>query len=209
MDDGNRVTTTEPGLTGVCVIACGALAHELVALKKRNNWHHLKIQCLPPSLHNRPEKITEALRREIEDKQREFEHIFVAFADCGTAGRIDELLEGFGVERLAGAHCYEVFAGSMAFNQLAEGEPGTFYLTDFLTRHFDRLVVRGLGLDKDPTLMPDFFGNYRRVVYLSQSESTELQALARQHAAFLGLAFEHRHTGPGGLARQLEESVGG
>ena len=191
----------------VCVIACGALAHELVALKRLNGWNHLKIQCLPATLHNRPEQIPDAIRAEIEKKRGDYEEIFVAYADCGTVGGIDEVLRVYGISRLSGAHCYEAFAGSAAFNKLADNEPGTFYLTDFLTRHFDRLVIKGLGLDADPTLLPAYFGNYKKLTYLSQSGARELLALAEQHADYLGLEFEQIHTGLENLADQFEEKV--
>src|SRR5210317_12369 len=130
------------------VIACGALAKEIVELKRLNGWSHLEIQCLPAKLHNRPEKIPGAVRAELEKRLPEFEHVFVAYADCGTGGELDKVLEEFGIERLPGAHCYDFYAGVSELAWLAADEPGTFYLTDFLTRHFDRLVQEGLGLDR-------------------------------------------------------------
>lgn len=189
------------------VIACGALAKEIVELKRLNGWSHLKIQCLPAELHNRPEKISDAVRSELVKRQEEFEHIFVAYADCGTGGELDKVLAEFGVERLPGAHCYDFYAGVSEFAALAEEEPGTFYLTDFLARHFDRLVKQGLGLDKNPQLMAAYFGNYKRLVYLSQSESKELQEAARQHAAYLGLEYVHHHTGLANIERNFGEQV--
>ena len=189
------------------VIACGALAKEIVALNKANGWDHLKIQCLPAELHNRPEKIPAAVRKEIEKNRATYENIFVAYADCGTGGALDKVLAEFGIERLPGAHCYEFFAGSSVFEQLADEEPGTFYLTDFLTRHFDRLVKKGLGLDKHPELMEAYFGNYQRLVYLSQSTSQELEIAARAHADFLGLEYMHRHTGLEPVAKNIKEQV--
>ena len=191
----------------VLVIACGALAKEVVELKRLNGWSNLQIQCLPADLHNRPEKIPGAVRAEIEKRREEFEHIFVAYADCGTGGALDKVLAEFGVERLAGAHCYEFYSGATEFAGLADEEPGTFYLTDFLTRHFDRLVKEGLGLDRHPELMATYFGNYRRLVYLSQTESTKLEQAARQHADYLGLEYQHRHTGLDPVGRNLGEHV--
>ena len=191
----------------VLIIACGALAKEVVEIKTLNGWTHIKIQCLPAELHNRPEKIPAAVKSEIEKYGSDFEHIFVAYADCGTGGQLDETLAEFGIERLPGAHCYEFFAGAATFGELAEEEPGTFYLTDFLTRHFDRLVKVGLGLDRHPELMSTYFGNYQRLVYLSQSESPKLEAQAKSHADFLGLEFMHRHTGLGHVGRNIEEQV--
>ena len=189
------------------VIACGALAKEIVALNKANGWDHLKIQCLPAELHNRPENIPAAVRKEIEKNRATYENIFVAYADCGTGGALDKVLAEFGIERLPGAHCYEFFAGSSVFEQLADEEPGTFYLTDFLTRHFDRLVKKGLGLDRHPELMEAYFGNYQRLVYLSQSTSQELEIAARAHADFLGLEYMHRHTGLEPVAKNIKEQV--
>jgi len=191
----------------VLVIACGALAREIVELKRLNNWAHLKIQCLPADLHNRPEKIPTAVRAEIEDKRGQFEQIFVAYADCGTGGLLDEVLAEYGIERLSGAHCYEFFAGAAVFKDLVEAEVGTFYLTDFLTRHFDRLIKSGLGIDEHAQLMPLYFGNYKRLVYLSQSESPELATLAEQHAIYLGLEYEQVHTGLEPVGSEILEKV--
>ena len=191
----------------VLVIACGALAKEIVELKQLNGWSHLKIQCLPADLHNRPEKIPGAVRAAIEKYRPEFDQLFVAYADCGTGGALDKVLAEFGVERLAGAHCYEFYAGAAEFAELADEEPGTFYLTDFLTRHFDRLVKKGLGLDRHPELLATYFGNYRRLVYLSQTESAELEQAARKHAAYLGLEYQHRHSGLEHVGRNIGEHV--
>ena len=191
----------------VLLIACGALGREIVQLTRLNNWDHLKIQCLPAELHNRPEKIPAAVRAEIEDKREDYDHIFVAYADCGTGGLLDKVLAEYGIDRLPGAHCYEFFAGSTAFSELADAEPGTFYLTDFLTRHFDRLVRTGLGLDKHPELMPQYFGNYNRLVYLAQSDSPELAAMAEQHASYLGLDYECVYTGLDNVGREISEKV--
>jgi hypothetical protein len=189
----------------VLLIACGALAKEIVALQKRNDWSHIKIQCLPAELHNRPEKIPAAVRATIEKHREQFEHIFVAYADCGTGGLLDQVLAEFNIERLPGAHCYEFFAGETAFAELGEAEPGTYYLTDFLTRHFDRLVKQGLGLDKHPELTTAYFGNYRRIVYLSQTKSDQLETLAEEHAQYLGLEYEHIHTGLGNVEHEIKE----
>ena len=189
----------------VLLIACGALAKEIVALQKRNDWSHMRIQCLPAELHNRPEKIPAAVRATIEEHRENFEHIFVAYADCGTGGLLDQVLAEFKIERLPGAHCYDFFAGESEFAEIAEAEPGTFYLTDFLTRHFDRLVKKGLGLDKHPELTTTYFGNYRRIVYLSQTKSDKLEALAEEHAQYLGLQYEHRHTGLGNVEHEIKE----
>ena len=196
-----------PMRSSVLLIACGALAREIVELKQLNNWTHLKIKCLPAELHNRPEKIPAAVRAEIEDKHERFEQIFVAYADCGTGGLLDKVLAEYGVERLSGAHCYESFAGSVAIRGLVEAEAGTFYLTDFLTRHFDRLIKKGLGLDRHPELLPSYFGNYMRLIYFSQTDSPDLVVLAKQHARYLGLEYQHIHTGLGNVGREIKEHV--
>lgn len=181
-------------LPGVLVIACGAIARELVRIKTLNNWDHLDIQCLPAALHNTPDEIPAAVREKIEAHAGRYQQIFVAYADCGTGGRLDRVLDEYGIERIPGAHCYEFYAGSENFHRLTEPEPGTFYLTDFLARHFERLVIRGLKLDQQPQLIPYIFNNYKRVLYLAQTESEELQTLAHKHADFLGLAYEYCFT---------------
>ncbi len=188
------------------IIACGALAHEIVALRRANAWPHLEVQCLPAELHNRPEKIPQAVRDKIRQNKGRYASMFVAYADCGTGGLLDAVLQEEGVERIPGAHCYEFFAGSAAFAELADAEPGTFYLTDFLVAHFDRLIIRGLGIDRHPELMPIYFGNYRRLVYLAQLESPDKRAAAERAAERLGLAFEYRVTGYGGLEQSLRRA---
>lgn len=183
------------------VIGCGALAVELVELTRRAGLPAMDLTCLPASLHNRPERIPGAVKARIRRARAEgYERIFVAYADCGTGGLLDVVLEAEGVARLEGAHCYEVYAGRAAFAALADAEPGTFYLTDFLVRNFDRLVVRGLGLDRHPELLPVYFGNYRRLVYLAQTDDAALTIRAEAAAQRLGLAFERRMTGLGELA---------
>ncbi len=186
-------------LSSILVIACGALAREIVALKRANRWEAMTVQCLPAELHNTPQKIPDAVRDKITSARTRFAKIFVAYGDCGTGGQLDALLAEEGVERIPGAHCYEFFAGTRQFAALAEAEPGTFYLTDFLARHFDRLVYRGLGLDRCPELAPMYFGNYRRLVYLAQTRDPDLLADAEEAARRLGLTFEYRFTGYGDL----------
>lgn len=190
------------------VVACGALAREIVALKRANGWVDLEVQCLPPELHNRPERIPEAVRGAISAAREHYRSIFVAYADCGTGGLLDAVLREEQVERLPGAHCYEFFATGPAFAALAESEPGTFYLTDFLVRHFERLVVAGLGIDRHPELAQEYFRHYRRVVYLAQVRDPESSAAARAVAARFGLHYEERLTGYGELATGLQAWVG-
>ena len=195
------------GETPVLVIACGALAREIVALKKLNGWSALDIQCLPPELHNRPERIPAAVREAIAAGRANYQRIFVAYADCGTGGRLDEVLQAEHVERLPGAHCYEFFATSAAFAALGEAEPGTFYLTDFLVRHFDRLVIAGLGIDRHPELAGEYFRNYRKLTYLVQVADPELARAARAAAGRLGLEYEEHFTGYGDLATSLASAA--
>ena len=192
---------------GTLIIACGALAQEIAALRRASGWTALDVRCLPPELHNRPERIAPAVQAKIREHRNEYRSIFVAYGDCGTGGRLDEMLRQEGVERLPGAHCYEFFAGARAFAELADAEPGTFYLTDFLTRHFERLVIRGLGIDRHPQLAQEYFRNYRKVVYLGQIRSATLLEQARRIAADLGLTFEHRHTSYGELGSHLAALV--
>jgi len=188
------------------VIACGALAREIVALRTLNNWPHMVVQCLPAELHNRPEKIPAAVRAKIQAARGRFTSIFVAYADCGTGGLMDAVLAEEGVERIPGAHCYEFFAGSAKFAELAEAELGTFYLTDFLLQHFERLIIHGLGIDKHPELLSMYFGHYKKLTYLAQVLTDEKVAAGRTAAERLGLAFETQVTGYGGLATSLEHA---
>jgi hypothetical protein len=177
------------------VIACGAIARELVQVQKLNHWDHIDFQCLPAELHNTPDRIPGEVEAVIESMKERYDDIFVAYADCGTGGLLDKMLDLHGINRLSGAHCYEFYAGSGVFEELAEEEPGTFYLTDFLVHSFDRLVKEGLGLSRHPELMPMYFGNYRRVMYLAQTDSPKLQKQARNHAEYLGLDYEFRLCG--------------
>ncbi len=180
------------------LITCGALAKEMLAILKHNNLHSMKVECLPAHLHNTPQLIPEAVRGKIQQYRDKFQHIIVLYADCGTGGQLDKVLQDEGVERIAGAHCYELFAGHQAFTDIVDAEVGTFFLTDFLAQHFDRLVWKGLGLDKNPRLVKIYFGNYTRLLYLAQSENPKARQNAEQAAEKLGLRFEIRHTGYGG-----------
>ncbi|HEV8016951.1 MAG TPA: DUF1638 domain-containing protein [Steroidobacteraceae bacterium] len=193
----------------ILVIACGALAREIAALKRANGWSTLEVRCLPAELHNRPERIAPAVRAVIEESRGRYASMFVAYADCGTRGALDAVLKEEGIERLPGAHCYEFFATAPVFAQLAEAEPGTFYLTDFLLRHYERLVVRALGLDRHPELAGEYFRNYRRLVYLSQAARPDAVEQARRIADSLGFEFEHRVTGYGVLGTRLATLVAG
>jgi hypothetical protein len=188
---------------GMLIIACGALAHEIAALRRANRWDALDVRCLPAELHNRPERIPAAVRTLIHEWRAHYRSIFVAYADCGTGGLLDQMLLEEGVERIPGAHCYEFFATAPVFAELAAAEPGTFYLTDFLLRHFDRLVMRGLGLDRHPELFSSYFGNYRKLVYLAQAPGAQSLQQARAIATQMGLEFAYRQTGYGTLESTL------
>jgi hypothetical protein len=190
------------------VIACGALAHEIAALREANGWSALDVKCLPPELHNRPERIAGAVREQIRANRALYDEIFVAYADCGTAGSLDAVLREEGVERIAGAHCYEFFATPALFAALSAAEPGTFYLTDFLLRHFERLVIRGLGIDRHPELQAVYFKNYRRLVYLAQAPDPDATGKAEAIAARLGLEYRYQSTGYGGLKESLVAFAG-
>lgn len=185
------------------IIACGALAREIVALRTANQWQHMAVQCLPADLHNRPEKIAPAVREKIRANRDAFSSIFVAYADCGTGGLLDAVLAEEGVERIPGAHCYEFYAGAEVFQALSDAELGTFYLTDFLLKHFDRLIMRGMGIDKHPQLLPVYFGNYKKLTYLAQLDNPQCREEGRLAAQRLGLAYEYRVTGYGDLASSL------
>ena len=189
------------------IVGCGALANELVALTR--HLPNVDITCLPATLHNRPGGIAGAVRDRIRRRRAGYDRVFVAYADCGTGGLLDRVIADEGVERLAGAHCYEFYAGSDAFEQMSAEEPGTFYLTDFLARNFDRLVIGGLGLDRHPELRDQYFGNYRTLVYLAQTDDATLVRAARRAARRLGLAFEHRQTGYGELATAIAAVAAG
>jgi hypothetical protein len=181
------------------VIACGALAREILALREANALDHLDVTCLPAIWHNRPEKIAPGVRRKIRAHRDQYDEILCLYGDCGTGGELDRVLAEEGVERIAGELCYAFFTGLEDFAAMQEAEIGTFDLTDFLVRHFDRFVIEGLGLDRHPELLPLYFGNYTRVVYLSQLPDERLARKAEAAAARLGLPLVVRHTGLGGL----------
>lgn len=183
------------------VIACGALARELVAVIEANRLGGLEVTCLPAILHNRPQEIPSAVRRKIRANRDRFDTILCLYGDCGTGGMLDAVLAEEGVERIDGAHCYEFYMGTPDFTALVDDEPGTFFLTDYLVRHFDRLIVKGLGLDRYPELRNDYFGNYTRVVHLAQFDDPAMTAKAQLAADRLGLAFERRFTGLGVIER--------
>ncbi len=182
------------------ILACGALARDILAQIAPARLPHIRLQCLPATLHNRPERIAPAVRAALSEAAGQYGKIFVAYADCGTGGDLDSVLAEFGVDRLPGAHCYAFFTGVDAFAAAGDADMRSFFLTDFLARSFDALVWEGLGLDRHPDLRDAYFGHYERVVFLAQTDDDDLTAMARDAAARLGLAFERRFTGYGDLA---------
>ncbi|MGZ4110725.1 MAG: DUF1638 domain-containing protein [Actinomycetota bacterium] len=211
LDDEVTFEATASASGRVLVVACGAIAREVLAVIRLNGWTHVTLQCLPGKLHNTPQRIADAVDAKLSDAEATgaYDAMFVAYGDCGSAGALDRVLVAHGVDRLPGDHCYGFFAGVDTFAAMHEDNPYTFYLTDFLCRHFDRLVVHGLKLDAHPELLPMYFGNYRRLVYLSQTDDETLVAQARAAADFLGLGFEHRRTAYGDLQPSLEAFVEG
>lgn len=207
-------TLTERGLLAeappspgrVLLIACGALAREVLALNRINGRAHFVLSCLPAALHNRPEQIPEAVRARIRAARAEgWTRIAVVYADCGTGGGLDRVCAEEGVARIPGPHCYSFFDGNAAFAARGDAEMRAFYLTDFLARQFDTLVWRGMGLDRHPDLLPMMFGHYERLIYLAQTDDPALSAKAAAAAARLGLAYERRYTGYGDLGPFLAQ----
>ena len=185
------------------IIACGALARELSEVVSINNLKHIEVECLPASYHNSPDKIPAALEERILKHSADYEQIFVGYADCGTGGKVDKVCEKFGLKRLSGSHCYEFFAGRENFANIQENNIGSFYLTDFLVKHFERLVIKALWIDKHPELLNEYFGNYTQVVYLAQTDDPKLEELAREAAKKLGLELVIKKTGYGDLEPEI------
>jgi hypothetical protein len=196
-----------PAAPKTLLITCGALAREVLAVVEANGWRHLEVTAVPAILHNRPERIPEAVRRKIRGAGDGYAQILVLYGDCGTGGLLDAMLAEEGVERIPGPHCYSFYAGEAVFDALAEARPGTFYLTDYLVRHFESLMIRGLGLDRNPELKDQYFANYTDLVYLAQSHDAALEVLARAAAGRLGLAYSYRYTGFGELGDFLTQAA--
>ncbi len=204
---------TEQGLAPtsqgrVLLIACGALAHEILALKRANGWDHLDLQCLPANLHLWPDRIPAAVEAAVAQHRAAYEQVFVVYADCGTGGLLQAKCAELGVGMVEGPHCYSFFEGNAAFAAKAEEEFTAFYLTDFLVRQFDAFVWRPMGLDRHPELRDMYFGNYTKLVYQAQTDDPALDAKARDCAARLGLDYERRLTGYGDLVPALARVAG-
>ncbi|MCR9135460.1 MAG: DUF1638 domain-containing protein [Alphaproteobacteria bacterium] len=197
-------TSTE--ISPVRVIGCGAIAREILAVCKVSKLDHVDLICLPAIWHNHPDRIAPGVREAVQQARAEgFERVYVAYADCGTGGALDRVCREEGVERIAGPHCYSFFAGNEAFAGW-EDDLDAFFLTDFLARQFDAFVTEPLGLRKHPELRDMYFGNYRKLIYLSQMEDPALQEKAKKAAEFLGLQYEYRFTGYGDLATAINEA---
>ena len=202
------VTLTEDGLPPagrgrVLLIACGALAREILALKELNGWSHLDLTCLPAKLHLYPEKITEAVTDAVDKHRADYATIFIVYADCGTGGLLEARCKELGVEMVAGPHCYSFFQGNDNFARTGDADMTAFFLTDFLVKQFDAFVWKPMGLDRHPELRDMIFGNYTKLVYQAQTENPALEAKARACAERLGLAYEYRFTGYGDLETAL------
>lgn len=192
----------------VLVIACGMIAREVLAVKDALKLDHIDLTCLPADFHYYPDRIPAAMDEAIvEARAAGYRHVFAGYADCGTGGQLDRVLERHGVERVAGPHCFAFYQGLDAFADVEDADMTTFYITDFLCRQFDAFFMRPLGLDRHPELAKDFFGNYEKVVYLAQTDDPALDAVAEDAARWLGLAYEKRRTGYGDLAPALRKAA--
>ena len=191
----------------ILIIGCGAIAHEVREIIELNNWDNVRLQCLNADLHNTPKILPAKIKESIDSNINDYSKIFLAYADCGTGGLIDLILKDYDIERLDGAHCYEFYSGSSVFEELSEKEIGTFYLTDFLVKNFDRLVVDGLGIQKYPALKVEYFKNYKNVVYLAQKQDNVLESKARECADYLNLEFSTLFTGLNNLENQLNKAM--
>jgi len=185
------------------IIACGALSHEIVFLIETNNWTHLDLTCLPAKYHHTPAKIPEAMREKIRENKPKYKSIYAMYGDCGTGGLLDRVLEEEGVERIAGPHCFSFFAGNDIFENWNEKEITTFYLTDFFCKHFDKFVWESLGLDRRDDMAEFVFGNYKKIVFMAQTENKDLQVKAKEIANRLGLEYEYRFTGYGDMKNSM------
>lgn len=207
-DDLTETGLPAAGTGRVLLLACGALAREVLAVVQANGWTHLDLHCLPANLHLWPDRIPAAVEAEVVRRRAGYAAVYVLYADCGTGGRLLQKCKELDVEMIEGPHCYSFFEGNAVFARLAGDEFDAFYLTDFLVRQFDAFVWRPMGLDRHPALRDMYFGNYRKLVYQAQTDDAALDARARDCAARLGLAYERRFTGYGDLVPFLERAAG-
>jgi len=189
---------------GILLVACGALARELVHLQRQMPDGAIEITCLPAAWHNHPEKIVPGVKRKVDAALRTGRRVGVVYGDCGTGGDLDVYLNSVGVVRIPGPHCYEMFLGKPVFDDEMERELGTFFLTDYMVRHFERIVMQGMGLRRHPQLRDLYFANYRRVLYIAQTDDPALRLKAERAAATLGLDYEYRFSGYGELAAYVD-----
>ncbi len=194
------------GAGSTLLIACGALAREIVQLIELNRWTHLDVACLPAKLHNEPDKIPNAVREKIRANRQKYDTIKIVYADCGTGGLLDTVCADEGVERIEGPHCYSFFSGNALFEARGDDDMTSFFLTDYLVRQFDKLIWEGFGLDRRADMLEFIFGNYEKVVYLAQIKDPELEVEARKIAKRMNLTYEYRFTGMGDLATFMADS---
>ena len=200
---------TAPELPKTLMIGCGAVAHEMVAVIKANKWDHVTLTCLPADWHNTPTKIPDGMARKIaEGREEGYDKIICLYADCGTGGMLDALLEKENVERIPGPHCYQFFATEPVFEEMMEEELGTFFLTDYFVRHFDRLIMDGFGISKHPELKDMLFSGYKRAIYLAQTKDPDLEEMAKDCAQKLELEYEYQFVGYGELETYMKDKAG-
>ncbi|MBZ9820406.1 DUF1638 domain-containing protein [Mesorhizobium sp. CA4] len=206
-----KTQKTEPNQTDrLLVIACGMIAREVLAVKQRLKLDHLELTCLPAEFHFYPDRIAPAMDKAIEKAKAEgYQRIFVGYADCGTGGLLDRVIEKHGVERMAGPHCFAFYQGMDAYAKVADDDMMSFYMTDFLCRQFEAFFIKPLGLDRHPELIKDYFGNYEKLIYLAQTDDPELDKVAEKAAVMLGLTYERRSTGYGDLTGELARAAQG
>ena len=190
------------------IISCGAIAREVMAVAKSSGWQNLKVTQIPAELHNRPDQIPAAVEKKLATYAADYDHVFAAFGDCGTGGMLDKVLDKYNIQRLSGAHCYEFYSGSENFVAMAEQELGTFYLTDYLAKHFEQLIMDGMGLNKHPQLIELMFAHYTKLVYLVQEPNRQLYHVAEAAAIKLGLKYERVVTGYGRITEELSAYYG-
>lgn len=200
----NGLPAPETPKSRLLLIACGAIAREVLAITSANGWDHMDLTCLPAILHNTPDKITDAVRAAVEKHRADYARIFVLYADCGTGGQLQTACNDMGVDMLQGPHCYSFFEGNERFARHSDSEFTSFYLTDFLVRQFDAFVWEPLGLDRHPDLRDMYFGHYTTLVYQAQTDDPALNAKAEQAAKRLGLQYQRRFTGYGDLESELK-----
>ena len=205
---GGKIAASAPLPDRVRVIACGAIAREVIAICRANGLKHVDLVCLPAIWHVYPSKIAPAMREAIAEARREgYSRIFVGYAECGTQGELDKICAEEGIERIGGPHCYAFYTGNEEFAKIADGEFSVFYLTDLLARQFEAFVIEPLKLEQHPELKEMVFGNYTKIVYLAQTEDPELQKKAKWAADYLGLDYEYRFTGYGDLTQAIVDSA--